>query len=185
MDHGRLTDNNGKEVDFTNVILIMTTNAGAADLAKPPMGFGRIERSGEDTEAIEKMFSPEFRNRLDAVIPFKNLPPEVVGMVVNKFVNELKSMLSDRNVTITINEAARKWLADKGYDPQNGARPLARVIQENIKKPLAEELLFGNLTNGGSVYITEAKDSLKITCKKQSKKPKTSKQKKDQEGVDA
>ena len=153
MDHGKLTDHNGKSVDFRNVILIMTTNAGAADLAKSAMGFGPVTRDGEDQEAINRMFSPEFRNRLDAIVPFGNLPPQVVGRVVDKFVLELEAQLADRNVTIELSEAARSWLAKKGYSPDYGARPLARVIQEHIKKPLAEELLFGKLAKGGVVRI--------------------------------
>jgi ATP-dependent Clp protease ATP-binding subunit ClpA len=156
MDHGKLTDHNGKTVDFRNVILIMTTNAGAADLAKPAIGFERTTRVGDDMEAIEKMFTPEFRNRLDAIIPFSALSPEVIGRVVDKFVMQLEAQLEDRGVTIELNEAARAWLATKGYDPLYGARPLARVIQEHIKKPLAEELLFGKLAKGGTVRVTVA-----------------------------
>jgi ATP-dependent Clp protease ATP-binding subunit ClpA len=153
MDHGKLTDHNGKVVDFRNVILIMTTNAGAADLAKPAIGFGRELREGEDEEAINRLFTPEFRNRLDAVIGFRSLSPEVMTQVVDKFIIELEGQLSDRNVIIELSEEARKWLAEKGYDPQFGARPLARVIQEDIKKPLAEELLFGKLAKGGTVQV--------------------------------
>ncbi|MDO9707206.1 ATP-dependent Clp protease ATP-binding subunit ClpA [Paracraurococcus lichenis] len=153
MDHGKLTDHNGKTVDFRNVILIMTTNAGAADLAKPAIGFGREARVGEDTEAIQRMFTPEFRNRLDAVVPFSGLTPEIVGRVVEKFVMQLEAQLADRNVTIELSSAAKEWLADKGFDPLYGARPLARVIQEHVKKPLAEELLFGKLVKGGAVKV--------------------------------
>jgi ATP-dependent Clp protease ATP-binding subunit ClpA len=153
MDHGKLTDHNGKQVDFRNVILIMTTNAGAADLAKPPIGFGRMKREGDDEEAINRMFAPEFRNRLDAVIAFDNLPPEVVAMVVEKFVLQLEAQLADRGVTIELTDAANKWIAERGYDVQMGARPLARVIQEHIKKPLADEVLFGRLKNGGNVKV--------------------------------
>ncbi|MBK1664052.1 ATP-dependent Clp protease ATP-binding subunit ClpA [Rhodospirillum rubrum] len=153
MDHGKLTDHNGKHVDFRNVILIMTTNAGAQMLAKNAMGFGRETRSGDDTEEIERSFSPEFRNRLDAIIPFANLAAETVGMVVDKFVMELEAQLADRNVTIELTDKARSWLAEKGYDRRMGARPLARIIQETIKKPLAEELLFGKLTKGGRVKV--------------------------------
>ena len=145
MDHGKLTDHNGKSVDFRNVVLIMTTNAGASDLARPPMGFGRTKREGDDTEAINRMFTPEFRNRLDAVIPFAGLPPEIILKVVEKFVFQLEAQLADRGVTIELTEEAAKWLAEKGYDEKFGARPLARVIQEHIKKPLADELLFGKL----------------------------------------
>ena len=153
MDYGKLTDHNGKTVDFRNVILIMTTNAGAADLAKPAIGFERETRTGDDEEAINRMFTPEFRNRLDAVIPFSSLTQEIVSKVVDKFVMQLEAQLADRNVTIELSTAARDWLAKKGYDPLYGARPLARVIQEHIKKPLAEELLFGKLTKGGTVRV--------------------------------
>ena len=151
MDHGKLTDHNGKGVDFRNVILVMTTNAGAADLAKPAIGFERTDRKGDDKEAIERMFSPEFRNRLDAIIGFSNLTPEVMVRVVDKFIMELEGQLGDRDVTIELTDEARAWLARKGYDTLFGARPLARVIQEHLKKPLAEELLFGKLAKGGAV----------------------------------
>jgi ATP-dependent Clp protease ATP-binding subunit ClpA len=154
MDHGKLTDHNGRLIDFRNVILIMTTNAGASDMAKEAIGFNRDARSGEDEDAIKRMFTPEFRNRLDAVIPFANLTPEVVASVVEKFVMQLEAQLADRNVTIELSSAAKEWLAERGYDRLYGARPLARVIQEHIKKPLAEELLFGRLTKGGAVKVT-------------------------------
>jgi len=153
MDHGKLTDHNGKKIDFRNVILIMTTNAGASDAAKEAIGFGRGKREGEDEEAIKKLFTPEFRNRLDAVIPFAPLSPEIIAQVVTKFVLQLEAQLSDRNVTFELTEPATAWLAKHGYDEHFGARPLARVIQENIKKPLAEELLFGKLIKGGVVKI--------------------------------
>ena len=153
MDHGSLTDANGRKVDFRNVIVIMTTNAGASDMAKEPMGFGRTRREGEDREAINRMFTPEFRNRLDAVVPFGNLPPEVVVRVVEKFILELEMQLSDRNVMIEVSRKAMDWLVEEGYDPQMGARPMARIIQENIKKPLADELLFGKLQGGGLVMV--------------------------------
>ena len=154
MDHGKLTDHNGKKIDFRNVILIMTTNAGAADMAKAGIGFGRAVRQGEDEDAIKRMFTPEFRNRLDAVIPFAPLTPEIVGRVVEKFVMQLEAQLADRNVTIELSSAAKEFLAERGYEPLYGARPLARVIQELIKKPLAEELLFGKLVKGGAVKVT-------------------------------
>ena len=154
MDHGKLTDHNGKTVDFRNVILIMTTNAGAADLTREAIGFGRDSRSGEDEEAIKRMFTPEFRNRLDATIAFAGLTPEIVAQVVEKFVLQLEAQLADRNVTIELSSAAKEWLAERGYDRLYGARPLARVIQEHIKKPLAEELLFGQLVKGGSVKVS-------------------------------
>jgi ATP-dependent Clp protease ATP-binding subunit ClpA len=154
MDHGKLTDHNGKTVDFRNVILIMTTNAGASDMAKAAIGFGRDVRAGEDEEAVKRLFTPEFRNRLDAIVPFAGLTPEVVGRVVEKFVMQLEAQLADRNVTIELSSAAKEWLAERGYDPLYGARPLARVIQETVKKPLAEELLFGRLVRGGAVKVT-------------------------------
>jgi ATP-dependent Clp protease ATP-binding subunit ClpA len=154
MDHGKLTDHNGKSVDFRNVILIMTTNAGASDLARPPIGFSQVKREGDDEEAINRMFSPEFRNRLDAVIAFSNLPRDVVRQVVEKFVLELEVQLADRNVTIAMSEEATDWIVDHGYDEKFGARPLARVIQEHIKKPLADEVLFGRLMKGGAVSVT-------------------------------
>ncbi|MDB5370367.1 MAG: clpA [Roseomonas sp.] len=153
MDHGKLTDHNGKTVDFRNVILIMTTNAGAADMAKAGIGFGREVRKGEDEDAVKRLFTPEFRNRLDAVVPFSALSQEIVGSVVEKFVMQLEAQLADRNVTIELSSSAKEWLAEKGYDPLYGARPLARVIQEYVKKPLAEELLFGRLVKGGSVKV--------------------------------
>ncbi|WP_323763583.1 ATP-dependent Clp protease ATP-binding subunit ClpA [Marinovum sp.] len=153
MDHGALTDHNGRTVDFRNVILIMTSNAGAQEQAKAAIGFGRDRREGEDTAAIERTFTPEFRNRLDAVISFKPLPKTVISQVVEKFVLQLEAQLMDRNVTIELSKAAAEWLGDKGYDDKMGARPLARVIQEHIKKPLAEELLFGKLAKGGIVRV--------------------------------
>ena len=162
MDHGKLTDHNGKVVDFRNVILIMTTNAGASDMAKESIGFARGEREGEDTEAIKRLFTPEFRNRLDAVITFAGLTPEIVGQVVEKFVMQLEAQLADRNVTIELSSAAKEWLAERGYDRLYGARPLGRVIQEYIKKPLAEELLFGKLVKGGSVKASLKDDKLEF-----------------------
>ncbi|MBB4286800.1 ATP-dependent Clp protease ATP-binding subunit ClpA [Roseospira goensis] len=153
MDHGKLTDHSGKTVDFRNTILIMTTNAGAQQLAKAAIGFNRTDRQGEDREEIERMFSPEFRNRLDAVIPFASLSGEVVAKVVDKFVMQLEAQLADRDVTVELSDEARQWLAKKGYDKLMGARPLGRIIQESIKKPLAEELLFGRLTKGGVVRV--------------------------------
>jgi ATP-dependent Clp protease ATP-binding subunit ClpA len=158
MDYGKLTDHNGKTVDFRNVILIMTTNAGAWDLAKPSIGFGSGVREGDDQEAINRMFTPEFRNRLDAVISFAPLSVDTIGRVVDKFVLQLEEQLADRNVIIELDDSARAWLADKGYDRLFGARPLARVIQEHIKKPLAEELLFGQLSKGGIVRVTHKLD---------------------------
>ena len=160
MDHGKLTDHNGKQIDFRNVILIMTTNAGASDMARAAIGFGSSKREGDDMEAINRLFSPEFRNRLDAIIPFGSLPVPVVHQVVQKFVMQLETQLSERGVTFDLSEEAIAWLADKGYDERMGARPLGRVIQEHIKKPLADEVLFGKLKKGGTVRVTvEKKDT--------------------------
>jgi ATP-dependent Clp protease ATP-binding subunit ClpA len=158
MDHGRLTDHNGKQVNFRNVILIMTTNAGAADLAKQAFGFTRSKREGDDHEAINRQFAPEFRNRLDAIVSFAHLNVDVIGMVVEKFVLQLEAQLADRDVTIELSEPAKAWLIEHGYDQQMGARPMARVIQEHIKKPLADEVLFGKLKGGGHVRVVLVKD---------------------------
>ncbi|WP_101065714.1 ATP-dependent Clp protease ATP-binding subunit ClpA [Roseovarius salinarum] len=176
MDHGSLTDHNGRTVDFRNVVLIMTSNAGAAEQEKSAVGFGRERREGEDTAAIERTFSPEFRNRLDSVISFGPLPKEVILQVVEKFVLQLEAQLMDRNVTIELSDEAAEWLADKGYDDKMGARPLGRIIQEHIKKPLAEELLFGKLAKGGVVHVgvkdgeidlqLEGPDRLRLSGKK-------------------
>src|SRR5579863_2443973 len=163
MDYGKLTDHNGKNVDFRNVILIMTTNAGASELAKPAIGFGSDVRTGDDHEAINKMFTPEFRNRLDAVISFSALTPQTIGRVVDKFILQLEEQLADRNVQIMLDEAAREWLGIKGYDKLFGARPLGRIIQEHIKKPLAEELLFGKLVKGGVVHVKVDEKGLAFT----------------------
>ncbi|MEL7468490.1 MAG: ATP-dependent Clp protease ATP-binding subunit ClpA [Pseudomonadota bacterium] len=162
MDHGTLTDHNGKSVSFRNVILIMTSNAGAQEQARAAIGFGRDRREGADTEAVERMFTPEFRNRLDAVVSFAPLPKDVILMVVEKFVMQLEAQLMERGVTIELSPEAAEWIADTGYDDKMGARPLARVIQENIKKPLAEELLFGALAKGGLVRITVEDGKLKL-----------------------
>ncbi|WP_378950891.1 ATP-dependent Clp protease ATP-binding subunit ClpA [Mesorhizobium sp. ANAO-SY3R2] len=157
MDHGKLTDHNGKQIDFRNVILIMTTNAGASDMARAAIGFGSSKREGDDMEAINRLFSPEFRNRLDAIIPFGSLPVPVVHQVVQKFVMQLETQLSERGVTFDLSPEAIAWLAEKGYDERMGARPLSRVIQEHIKKPLADEVLFGKLKKGGTVRVTVEK----------------------------
>ncbi len=162
MDHGELTDHNGRTVNFRNVVLIMTSNAGAQEQAKAAIGFARDRREGEDTAAIERMFTPEFRNRLDAVISFAPLPKEVILQVVEKFVLQLEAQLLDRGVTIDLTPKAAAWLADKGYDDKMGARPLGRVIQEHIKKPLAEELLFGKLAKGGVVRVSVKKGELDL-----------------------
>src|ERR1700747_2551398 len=158
MDHGRLTDHNGKQVNFRNVILIMTTNAGASDLARQAFGFTRSKREGDDSEAINRQFAPEFRNRLDAIVSFAHLNADVIGMVVEKFVLQLEAQLADRDVTIELSEPAKAWLIQHGYDEQMGARPMARVIQEHIKKPLADEVLFGKLKGGGHVRVVLVKD---------------------------
>ncbi|HZT25467.1 MAG TPA: ATP-dependent Clp protease ATP-binding subunit ClpA [Pseudolabrys sp.] len=158
MDHGKLTDHNGKQVDFRNVILIMTTNAGASDMAKAAYGFHRSKREGDDQEAITRMFTPEFRNRLDATITFAHLSQDIIKQVVDKFVLQLEAQLGDRNVTIELSEEASRWLIANGYDELMGARPMARVIQEHIKKPLADEVLFGHLKGGGHVRVIVTKD---------------------------
>jgi ATP-dependent Clp protease ATP-binding subunit ClpA len=158
MDHGKLTDHNGKQVDFRNVIIIMTTNAGAADMARAAYGFTQNRRTGDDVEAINKMFAPEFRNRLDSVISFGHLPTEVIKQVVDKFVLQLEAQLADRNVTIELSDEARDWLVEHGYDEAMGARPMARLIQSSIKTPLADDVLFGRLKNGGAVRVVVKKD---------------------------
>ena len=165
MDHGKLTDHNGKSVNFQNVVIIMTTNAGAMEQAKEAIGFTRSERKDEDTSAIERLFSPEFRNRLDATIKFNPLPKSVILQVVDKFILQLEAQLLDRNVSIELSRKAAEWLAEKGYDSKMGARPLSRLIQEEIKKPLADDLLFGKLSKGGmvKVLIKENKIDLKIS----------------------
>ena len=165
MDHGTLTDHNGRSVDFRNVIVIMTSNAGAAEQAKAAIGFGRDRREGEDTAAIERTFTPEFRNRLDAVISFSPLPKDTILQVVEKFVLQLEAQLMDRHVAIEMTDEAASWLADKGYDDKMGARPLSRVIQEHIKKPLAEELLFGKLSKGGLVLVSVKDNKIKLDLK--------------------
>ena len=169
MDHGKLTDHNGRQVDFRNVILIMTSNAGASEMSKSAIGFGRERRTGEDTAAIERTFTPEFRNRLDAVISFAPLGKEVILQVVEKFVLQLEAQLMDRNVHIELSPEAAQWLGDKGYDDKMGARPLGRVIQENIKKPLAEELLFGRLTKGGVVRVVVKDEQIELIIEEPAK----------------
>ncbi|MGN6424669.1 MAG: ATP-dependent Clp protease ATP-binding subunit ClpA [Asticcacaulis sp.] len=165
MDHGQLTDAVGKKVDFRNVVLIMTTNAGASDNQKNSIGFGREKVSGEDEQAIKRLFTPEFRNRLDAIVTFKQLKPEVISQVVQKFILQLEMQLADRHISIELTDDAAKWLAENGYDELYGARPLARVIQENIKKPLADEILFGKLVKGGHVLVklTDGKIAFDLT----------------------
>ncbi|MDB5478238.1 MAG: clpA [Alphaproteobacteria bacterium] len=161
MDYGRITDANGKTVDCRNLILIMTTNAGAAEMEKAPLGFGsKAQDAAEDNEAIKRFFTPEFRNRLDAIVPFGHLSPETVAHVVDKFIVKLEEQLTDKNVTFSLTSEARLWLAAKGYDRAMGARPLARVIDAQVKKPLIDELLFGQLVNGGEVHIALKEDKL-------------------------
>ena len=163
MDNGTLTDSNGKKVDFRNVILVMTTNAGAADAAKEAIGFGRGKKDDEADKAVERLFTPEFRNRLDAIIPFAPLGPESISRVVEKFVLQLEAQLTDRGVTFELTPDATAWLAERGYDSRFGARPLGRVIQEHIKKPLADEILFGELAKGGLVKVdTDPADDTRL-----------------------
>ncbi|MCZ2328373.1 ATP-dependent Clp protease ATP-binding subunit ClpA [Bartonella sp. F02] len=157
MDYGQLTDHNGKKIDFRNIILIMTTNAGASDMAKSAIGFGKISRDSDDVEAINRLFTPEFRNRLDAIIPFSPLSRFVINQIVQKFIFQLEAQLINKAVTFELSPSAISWLADKGYDSHMGARPLSRVIQEHIKKPLADEILFGKLRNGGIVHVLTRK----------------------------
>jgi len=162
MDHGTLTDNNGRKADFRNVILVMTTNAGAQEMNRPSIGFTRQDHSSDGMEIIRRTFTPEFRNRLDAIVQFNALDPAVITKVVDKFLFELEAQLQEQKVTLDVDESARLWLAEHGYDPQMGARPMARIIQQYIKKPLAEELLFGRLTNGGHLVIRQGDDSLEF-----------------------
>ena len=157
MDNGQLTDHNGKKIDFRNVIIVMTTNAGASEAAKAAIGFGSSKRTGDDMEAINRLFAPEFRNRLDAIIPFEGLKPKVIHQVVQKFVMQLEAQLSERGVTFDLTPEAVEWIAKEGYDDRMGARPLGRVIQEHIKKPLADEVLFGKLQKGGTVKVDVSK----------------------------
>jgi len=176
MDNGKLTDHNGRTTDFRNVVLIMTSNAGASEMAKAAIGFGRDRREGEDTAAIERTFSPEFRNRLDATISFAPLGPETIVKVVDKFVVQLEAQLMDRNVSIELTRSAADWLSEKGYDSKMGARPLSRVIQEHIKKPLAEELLFGKLAKGGLVKV-DTKDGALVLIIEEPENPRITKNK--------
>ncbi|MEM8636590.1 MAG: ATP-dependent Clp protease ATP-binding subunit ClpA [Pseudomonadota bacterium] len=180
MDNGTLTDSNGRKVDFRNVILIMTTNAGASDAAKNSIGFGRGRKDDETEEALKRLFTPEFRNRLDSVIQFGGLTPEIIERVVEKFVLQLEAQLADRNVTIDMSDAAREWLANKGFDSEFGARPLSRTIQEHVKKPMAEELLFGKLSKGGAVKIDiDSDDETKLAFEYIEEKARKSKAKAD------
>jgi ATP-dependent Clp protease ATP-binding subunit ClpA len=162
MDHGALTDNNGRKADFRNVILVMTTNAGAEEMDRRSIGFTQQDHASDGMKAIKRMFSPEFRNRLDAVIQFNSLDTVTIGHVVDKFIIELEAQLEPKAVTIEVDDAGKQWLAQRGYDPKMGARPMARVIQDYIKKPLAEELLFGRLKNGGHVVVSARGDGLVV-----------------------
>jgi ATP-dependent Clp protease ATP-binding subunit ClpA len=162
MDHGTLTDNNGRKSDFRNVIIVMTTNAGASEMDRASIGFTRQDHSSDGLEAIRRLFTPEFRNRLDAIVQFKSLDARTIQHVVDKFIIELEAQLEPKGVTLEVDEAGKRWLAKRGYDPKMGARPMARVIQESIKKALAEELLFGRLMNGGHVIVSESGDELSI-----------------------
>jgi len=163
MDHGTLTDNNGRKADFRNVILVMTTNAGAQEMSRASIGFTQQDHSSDGSEIIKKTFTPEFRNRLDAVIQFAALDALSISRVVDKLIVELEVKLENNNVTLEFDDAARAWIAERGYDPKMGARPMARVIQDYIKRPLAEELLFGKLEDGGHVRVTVGEDdSLKL-----------------------
>jgi ATP-dependent Clp protease ATP-binding subunit ClpA len=166
MDHGTLTDNNGRKADFRHVIIVMTTNAGAADMARASIGFTQQDNASDGMEAIKRVFSPEFRNRLDAVIQFGGLDARTIERVVDKLLLEMEAQLESKRVTLTLDDAARRWVAEKGYDPKMGARPMARVIQEHIKRPLAEELLFGKLVGGGQVRVGLSTDgsALKLDC---------------------
>ena len=154
MDHGTLTDNNGRKADFRNIVLVMTTNAGAQEMSRASIGFTPQDHSSDGMAVIKKSFSPEFRNRLDAIIQFAPLDAHSIARVVDKLVVELESKLGSNDVTLELDDAARNWIAERGYDPKMGARPMARIIQEHIKRPLAEELLFGSLADGGHVRIT-------------------------------
>ena len=158
MDHGTLTDNNGRKADFRNIVLVMTTNAGAQEMSRASIGFTQQDHSTDGMAIIKKSFTPEFRNRLDAIIQFDPLDAHSIARVVDKLVVELESKLGSNNVTLELDDAARDWIADRGYDPKMGARPMARIIQEHIKRPLAEELLFGRLEDGGHVRITVGDD---------------------------
>ena len=162
MDYGTLTDNNGRKTDFRNVIIVMTTNAGAAEISRSSIGFTEQDHSHDDTEVIKRLFSPEFRNRLDSIIRFKSLDEKTVLLVVDKFLMQLEEQLKIKNVELKVDDKARKWLGKTGFDSSMGARPMARVIQENIKRPLANELLFGSLSSGGELNITVVKDKLSL-----------------------
>ncbi|MGH8206369.1 MAG: AAA family ATPase, partial [Steroidobacteraceae bacterium] len=158
MDHGTLTDNNGRKADFRHVIIVMTTNAGAQEMSRPSIGFTQADNASDGMEAIRRLFSPEFRNRLDAVIQFAPLDAPTIERVVDKLLIEVEAQLEPKGVMLSLDESARRWIAQKGYDPKMGARPMARLIQEHIKRPLAEELLFGKLVGGGQVRVSVSAD---------------------------
>jgi ATP-dependent Clp protease ATP-binding subunit ClpA len=162
LDHGTHPEKNGRKADFRHVIIVMTTNAGAQEMARPSIGFTQSDNASDGMEAIRRLFSPEFRNRLDAVIQFSALDPVTIERVVDKLIVEVEMQLEQKGVQISLDDAARAWIAEKGYDPRMGARPMARTIQEHIKRPLAEELLFGRLVGGGTVRISVAKDGSKL-----------------------
>ncbi|HYL72026.1 MAG TPA: AAA family ATPase, partial [Candidatus Dormibacteraeota bacterium] len=163
MDHGTLTDNNGRKADFRHVIIVMTTNAGALEMARPSIGFTHADNASAGMEALRRIFTPEFRNRLDAVIQFAPLDTATIERVVDKLIVEVEMQLEQKGVTISLDDAARRWVAEKGYDPKMGARPMARTIQEHIKRPLAEELLFGRLAGGGHVRVSVSEDGKELT----------------------
>ena len=169
MDHGTLTDNNGRKADFRNIVFVMTTNAGADKLDKTSIGFQNQDNSTDAMETIKKVFTPEFRNRLDSIIQFKQLGPDMIGRVVDKFIFEFEAQLEEKGVSLTVDDEARTWIALKGYDPKMGARPMARVIQEHLKKPMAEELLFGELVNGGELHVYVENDGLAFEVKSKQK----------------
>jgi ATP-dependent Clp protease ATP-binding subunit ClpA len=164
MDHGTLTDTNGRQADFRHVILVMTSNLGANEISRTSMGFAEQEHDSDVANVLKRQFSPEFRNRLDAIVQFKALKPETIGLVVDKFVMELEEQLANRGVSFSFDQDARTWLIQHGYDKNMGARPMSRLIQECIKKPLADELLFGKLSNGGHVHLSLKNDNLFFDC---------------------
>jgi len=167
MDHGTLTDNNGRKADFRHVIIVMTTNAGAAEMSRASIGFTQQDHAPDGMEAVRRIFAPEFRNRLDAIIQFAPLDEVTIGRVVDKLLLEVETQLEQKSVQLSVDDAARRWIAVRGYDPKMGARPMARVLQEHIKRPLAEELLFGTLAGGGAVQVTLAADgeTLALDCR--------------------
>jgi ATP-dependent Clp protease ATP-binding subunit ClpA len=167
MDHGTLTDNNGRKTDFRHVIIVMTTNAGAQEMSRPSIGFVAGDHASDGMEAIRRLFTPEFRNRLDAVIQFGPLSPSTIERVVEKLLVEVETQLEQKGVALTVDDDARRWLAEKGYDPKMGARPMARLIQEQIKRPLAEELLFGKLAGGGQVQVGVSSDGVSLKLESQ------------------